>query len=58
MSVTANINSLIDKLIIINVDEKSVEDITQAVETALKTAKESIEQDNKIADLLINSLKK
>ena len=38
-----NIKSLIDKVIIINADGKSVEEIQQAVETALKNAIKSVQ---------------
>lgn len=37
-----NIKSLIDKVIIINADGKSVEEIQQAVETALENAIKSV----------------
>lgn len=39
-----NIKSLIDKVIIINADGKSVEEIQQAVETALKNAIKSVQE--------------
>jgi hypothetical protein len=57
MSTTININSLIDKVIIINTGESSLKEVEQAVINALTKVMNESETKKKVNDVIIDRLK-